>query len=146
MKYLSSIAVAAFGLVLGFLAAAAVHNTHPSLPVQDLLAERNKLQADLLQHMDAPAALPMHQQWQKLKQYISLYPQLSLASADGEATTAEDEADHSRLRWQGVLAGPTKDIILVSRSLQTIAAVRFERLSIEQGQASLVLSLVGGPT
>ena len=132
------------GFVLGLAVAWLVHGLHAAPSLQPLLAERDKLQADFIGRRAAPAVLPLHRQWQKLQNYTALYRQLSLTAVDEGASSTNEANENPRPQWRGELSGPVRELILVSRSLQTIAAVRFERLSVEQGQARLFFSLAGG--
>ena len=132
------------GSVFGMVTALALHRMHPAPPLQDLLAEHRVLQAELLRQEDELLP-PVHEQWQTLKSYVALYQELSLTMVEGETHASHDHAVAGRGLWRGVLTGPARELILVSRSLQALAMVRFERLSIEQGKARLFLSLTGGP-
>lgn len=67
-----------------------------------------------------------------------------MTAVDEGASSTNEANENPRPQWRGELSGPVRELILVSRSLQTIAAVRFERLSVEQGQARLFFSLAGG--
>lgn len=132
------------GSVFGMAAALALHRMQPAPPLQDLLAEYQGLQADLLRREDEPLP-PVHEQWEMLKSYVALYQGLSLTMVEGETHAPQDHAVGGHGLWRGVLTGPARELILVSRSLQTMAMVRFERLSVEQGKARLFLSVTGGP-
>ena len=145
MKKLHGIVFAAFSLLLGVSTAVVLHKTYPAPPTLALLAEREDLRNSILQQANALPLLAVHQQWKKLKNYIDIYQHLSLTAVDSEKRLGQDSAADGYFYWQGVLTGPVKDLVLASRALQTMAAVRFERLSVEQGQASLFLSVAGGP-
>ena len=146
MKTLHGMAFAVLSSLLGLVAAATLHYAHPAPPVLALTAERERLKEELLRMADTPPMVSVHRQWTTLRDYIDIYRNLSLtATDDGEAGLSQSDAASPYFYWRGVLTGPAKDLLLVSRSLQTMAAIRFERLSIEQGQASLFLSLTGGP-
>lgn len=146
MKTLHGMAFALLSSSLGLVAAATLHHVHPTPPLFALMAERERLREDLLQMADTPPMVSVHRQWTALRDYIAIYRDLSLTAAnDGEAESGRGDDAGAYFYWRGALSGPVKDLILVSRSLQTMAAVRFERLSVERGQASLFLSIAGGP-
>lgn len=114
----------------------ALRERPPAPDFAGLLAQRDALAREIAALERLPAAAPVHAHKKTALNYFRIYRGLRVEFP----VRARDKSDDS---WRGRLSGPAPEALAAARFVQTLAPVRFERLSVKAGVASLNFRILG---
>ena len=85
-------------------------------------------------------APPVHQYWEKIQQYLSLFNDIQF-----QHVSPEKPLKYPHHAWAGTLTGPLLSVLRAVQKIQRLAPVYAERLVIRNQRAELLLHVWGGP-